>query len=204
MVKKKTLAGRITEHFLDGLIVLMPPAITIFVVMWTVDLTENLLGKYIPIDFPGIGLIAIIFTIWFVGFITGNRVAQKIIHFGELILDKIPVVKFIYTSVKQFSKAVFDSNSSFQKVVLVPYHQSLALGFLINNIPEPVQKKLGEEYVCVFVPWSLNMTSGTNLFVKKSEVIYIEMKSEDALQFMLTAGTVSKKGNEKATEKTFE
>jgi len=191
--KKKTLASRVSEDFLDGLIVLMPPAITIFVVMWILNLTESTVGKYIPIDFPGIGLITIIFTIWLVGFITGNRLAQKIISIGEWILDKIPVVKFIYSSVKQFSKAVFDSDSSFQNVVLVPYHQSLALGFLIDNIPTPVKDKLGDDYVCVFVPWSLNMTSGTNIFVKKSEVLQVEMKSEDALQFMLTAGTVTQK-----------
>jgi len=191
--KKKSLASRISEDFLDGLIVLMPPVITIFVVMWILNLTESTVGKYIPIDFPGIGLITIIFTIWLVGFITGNRLAQKIISIGEWFLNKIPVVKFIYSSVKQFSQAVFDSDSSFQNVVLVPYHQSLALGFLMDNIPAPVQEQLGDDYVCVFVPWSLNMTSGTNLFVKKSDLIHVEMKSEEALQFMLTAGTVSKK-----------
>lgn len=191
--KKKTLASRISEDFLDGLIVLMPPAITIFVVIWILELTEKNLGQYIPIKFPGIGLITIIFSIWFIGFITGNRLAQKIIRIGEWFLNKIPVVKFIYTSVKQFSKAVFDSDSSFQQVVLIPYHQSLALGFLMNNMPDAVKEKLGEEYVCVFVPWSLNMTSGTNLFVKKSDVIHVDMKTEDALQFILTAGTVSKK-----------
>ena len=192
--KKKSLASKITEDFLDGLIVLMPPVITIFVVMWILNLTESTVGKYIPVKFPGIGLITIIFTIWFVGFTTGNRLAQKIISIGEWFLNKIPVVKFIYSSVKQFSQAVFDSDSSFQNVVLVPYHQSLALGFLMD-IPAPVREKLGEDYVCVFVPWSLNMTSGTNLFVKKSEVIHVEMKSDEALQFMLTAGTVTNKEN---------
>lgn len=193
MSKKKTIASKISEDFLDGLIVLMPPVITIFVVMWILNLTESTVGKYIPINFPGIGLITIIFTIWLVGFLTGNRLAQKIISIGEWFLNKIPVVKFIYSSVKQFSQAVFDSDSSFQNVVLVPYHQSLALGFLIDNIPAPVKEKLGDDYVCVFVPWSLNMTSGTNLFVKKSDIIQVEMKSEAALQYMLTAGTVSKK-----------
>jgi len=191
--KKKSLASKISEDFLDGLIVLMPPVITVFVVMWILNLTESTVGKYIPINFPGIGLITIIFTIWLVGFLTGNRLAQKIISIGEWFLNKIPVVKFIYSSVKQFSQAVFDSDSSFQNVVLVPYHQSLALGFLMDNIPAPVKEKLGEDYVCVFVPWSLNMTSGTNLFVKKSDIIQVEMKSEAALQYMLTAGTVTKK-----------
>lgn len=195
MKEKKTLASKISEDFLDGLIVLMPPVITIFVVMWILNLTESTVGKYIPLKIPGIGLITIIFTIWLVGFITGNRLAQKIISIGEWFLNKIPVVKFIYSSVKQFSQAVFDSESSFQNVVLVPYHQSLALGFLIDNIPAPVKEKLGDEYVCVFVPWSLNMTSGTNLFVKKSDLIHVEMKSEAALQYMLTAGTVTKNKN---------
>ena len=193
--KKKSLASRISEDFLDGLIVLMPPVITIFVVMWILNLTESTVGKLIPVQFPGIGLITIIFTIWLVGFITGNRLAQKIISVGEWFLNKIPVVKFIYSSVKQFSQAVFDSDSAFQNVVLVPYHQSLALGFLMDNSPAPVQEQLGDDYVCVFVPWSLNMTSGTNLFVKKSDLLHVEMKSEEALQFMLTAGTVSKKEN---------
>ena len=159
MSKKTTLASKISEDFLDGLIVLVPPVITVFVVVEILELTETHLGKYIPIDFPGIGLITIIFTTWFVGFITGNRLAQKIISMGEWFLNKIPVVKFIYSSVKQFSQAVFDSDSAFQNVVLVPYHQSLALGFLMNNIPAAVTEKLGEDYVCVFVPWSLNMTS---------------------------------------------
>ena len=188
--KKKSIASKISEDFLDGLIVLMPPVITVFVVMWILDLTESTVGQYIPVNFPGIGLITIIFTIWLVGFLTGNSLAQKIISVGEWFLNKIPVVKFIYSSVKQFSHAVLDSDSAFKNVVLVPYHQSLALGFLME-IPAPIQDKLGEDYVCVFVPWSLNMTSGTNLFVKKSEVIHVEMKSDEALQFMLTAGTVS-------------
>ena len=53
-----------------------------------------------------------------------------------------------------------------------------------------MKEKLGEEYVCVFVPWSLNMTSGTNLFVAKKDVIYLEISSESALQYLLTAGAV--------------
>lgn len=119
--------------------------------------------------------------------------AKLVIEFLELLLDKIPVVKFIYSSVKQFSQAVLTSNSAFKHVVLVPYHQSWALGFLMTNVPPQVREKLGVDYVCVFVPWSLNMTSGTNLFVRRQEIIFVNMKAEDALQFMLTAGTISKK-----------
>lgn len=191
--KKKTgLSDKIAEQFLNGLIVLIPPAITAFVVMWLFDLTEGTIVQYLPVKFPGAGLVSILLFIWLVGIISGHNFPKKIIHLCEFILSKIPVVKFIYSSVKQFSKAIFETNSSFQKVVLVPYHESLALGFMMNNVPDAVREKIGDEYVCVFIPWSLNMTSGKNLFVKKSNVIHVDMKPEDALQFLLTAGTISK------------
>lgn len=195
--KSKTFIGGLTEYFFDGLIVIVPPAITIFVVMWIWDLTEGNIGKgineYLGTNLPGIGLIMILFSILAVGFFTANNLAKKIIALGEILVDKIPVVKFIYSSVKQFSQAVLTSNSAFKHVVLVPYHQSWALGFLMTNVPHQVREKLGVDYVCVFVPWSLNMTSGTNLFVRRQDIIFVNMKSEDALQFMLTAGTISRK-----------
>ncbi len=78
----------------------------------------------------------------------------------------------------------------FDHVVLVPFHQSRALGFVMAEVPAVLREKLGDDYVCVFVPWSLNMTSGTNLFVKKSDVIYLDISNESALQYMLTAGAV--------------
>ena len=194
--KKKTLIAGLTEYFFDGLIVIVPPAITIFVVMWIWNLTEGQLGKiineYLNTDLPGIGLIAILFSVLVIGFVTANNLAKKIIEWGEVLVDKIPVIKFIYSSVKQFAQAVLTSNSAFKHVVLVPYHQSWALGFLMTNVPNPVREKLGVDYVCVFVPWSLNMTSGTNLFVRRQDIIFVNMKPEDALQFMLTAGTISR------------
>ena len=194
--KKKTLPSRLSEYFLDGLIVIVPPAITIFIVVWIWNLTEGQLGKiineYLSTDIPGIGIITIAVSVLIVGFVTANNLAKKIIELGEILVDKIPVIKFIYSSVKQFSQAVLTSNSAFKHVVLVPYHQSWALGFLMTNVPAQVREKLGVDYVCVFVPWSLNMTSGTNLFVRRQDIIFVNMKAEDALQFMLTAGTISK------------
>ena len=194
--KEKSLAKRISECFLNGLIVIVPPAITIFIVVWIWNLTEGQLGKiineHLNTDLPGIGLITIAVSVLLIGFITANNLAKKIIELGEILVDKIPVIKFIYSSVKQFAQAVLTSNSAFKHVVLVPYHQSWALGFLMTNVPNPVREKLGVDYVCVFVPWSLNMTSGTNLFVRRQDIIFVNMKPEDALQFMLTAGTISK------------
>lgn len=195
--KEKSLAGKISEQFMNGLIILAPPAITAFVVVWILNITESRIGveieKYFHIQFPGIGLISILLFIWIIGFVFGHTFPQKVIKIVEYFLDKIPVVKFIYSSVKQFSKAIFESNSSFQKVVLVPYNGALVMGFLMRNIPEKVQEKLGKEYVCVYMPWSLNMTAGLNLFVKKSDLVILDMELEDGLQFILTAGTSNQK-----------
>ena len=188
--KKNNGGNAITQYFLNGLIVLVPLAITFFVVKWVLDLTEGMLGKNLPFYFPGLGLITLLLIIFVVGWFSSHLFWQRIIGIGEALLDKIPVVKFIYKSVKQFSTAMFESEGLFKTVVLVPYHQSLTMGFLISNAPAAVNDKLDGEYVCVFVPWSLNMTSGTNLFVKKSDVIFVDIKPEDALRFMLTAGAV--------------
>ncbi len=196
--KGKSLAGKISEQFMNGIIIVAPPAITAFVVMWILDLTENEIGvlieNFFNIHFFGIGLISVVIFIWVIGFVFGHTFPQKIINLIDYLLGKIPVVKFIYSSVKQFSKAIFESNSSFQKVVLAPYNGTMVMGFLMRNIPEAVQQKLGDEYVCVYMPWSLNMTAGLNLFVKKSDLVILDMELEDGLQFILTAGTMAKKG----------
>ena len=180
-----------SKTFLNGLIVLVPVAITLFVVGEILHFTEGVLGKHLPFYFPGIGLVAVLLIIYIVGWISTHWLLKHLITFGESLLNKIPVVKFIYNSVKQFSTAIFESNSMFQNVVLVPFHQSLAMGFLMSDVPQVIKDKLGEDYVCVFVPWSLNIPSGTNLFVKRSEIIHIDIKSEEALQFMLTAGNAN-------------
>ena len=182
---------------MNGLITLAPPAITIFVVMWILNITEGQVGIKIEeifhLNFPGVGLISILFSVWLVGFIFGHTLPQKVFKLCEYLLDQIPVVKFIYSSVKQFSKAIFESNSAFQRVVLVPYNGVMVMGFLLKNIPDAVKEKMGEDYVCVYMPWSLNMTAGMNLFVKRSELVLLNMELEDGLQFVLTAGTSNEK-----------
>ena len=152
--------------------------------------TEGVLGKHLPFYFPGLGIITVVLGIYFVGWISSYWIMRRMIHYGEVLLGKIPVVKFIYNSVKHLSTAVFESNNMFDHVVLVPFHQSKALGFIMADVPPVLKEKLGDDYVCVFVPWSLNMTSGTNLFVRKQDVIYLDISSESALQYMLTAGAV--------------
>ena len=192
--KQKSFTEQVSSSFFKGLLIVVPPAITVFVVMWLFNLTENSIGKFLPVKIPGVGLVIVLVAIWIVGVLSGNFLSKAVIEFFDALIGKIPVVKFIYGSVKQVTKALFESDSAFKNVVLVPYQHSYVLGFLLLNIPEPVREKLGEDYVCVYVPWSMNMTAGMNLFTKKSEIIYLNMAPPDAFQFILTAGTISTAG----------
>ena len=192
--KPKSFTEQISSSFFKGLLIVVPPAITVFVVVWLFELTERLISKYMPVKFPGLGLILVLVAIWIIGVLSGNYFSKKILGFFESLLGKIPIVKVVYRSVKQVSKAVFETDSMFKSVVLVPYNQSYVLGFLLLNMPEPIREKLGDEYVCVYMPWSMNMTAGMNFFVKRSEVIMLDMLPPDALQFILTAGTISTGG----------
>lgn len=189
--KSKSLKEKITSSFFRGLLIVVPPAITIAVMMWLFEFTEKNIGGILPFKFPGVALIIVLVGICLVGVMSGNFLSRTIIEFFDMLISKIPVVKFIYGSVKQVSKALFDSDSAFKNVVLVPYQHSYILGFLMLSVPEPVKEKLGNEYVCVYIPWSMNMTAGMNLFVKESDVIYLNMLPQDAFQFILTAGTFS-------------
>lgn len=189
--KPKSFKEQISSSFFKGLLIVVPPAITIFLVTWLFELTENSIGKFLPVKIPGTGLIIVLVGIWIVGVLSGNFLSEKILGIFDALISKIPIVKFIYGSVKQVSKALFESDSAFKRVVLVPYQGNYVLAFQMLNLPEPVKEKLGEEYVCVYMPWSMNMTAGMNFFVKKSDVIYVDMMPQDALQFILTAGTIS-------------
>ncbi|MBR2214973.1 MAG: DUF502 domain-containing protein [Selenomonadaceae bacterium] len=184
------LWSKFSRRFINGLILLVPIGITGFVVVMVLDFTEGILGQHLPYYVPGLGLITTVLTIYLVGWLSSYWFMRAFIRRVEGFLGQIPVVKFIYNSVKHLSTAVFESNNMFDQVVLIPFHQSKALGFIMADVPPALKEKLGDDYVCVFVPWSLNMTSGTNLFVRKAEVIYLDISNESALQYMLTAGAV--------------
>ena len=129
--------------------------------------------------------------IYGVGWASTNWVLASVISFGENMIGTIPFVKFIYTSVKRLSEAVLDSSSNFKRVVHVPFQGALALGFVMADLPPRFREAMGgEDYICVFIPWSLNMTSGTTLLVRAEDVVDIDISKEDALRYMLTAGAV--------------
>ncbi|MDT8901939.1 DUF502 domain-containing protein [Anaeroselena agilis] len=186
----------LSRYFINGLIVIVPMAITFFVVVQILDITERILGRHLPVKFPGFGLVAVIAIILVVGWLSSHWVMRRCIEVGEKALSKIPILKFIYNSVKQLSTAVFESQNMFKHAVLVPFPHPGAktLGFVMTELSAPLARNLCEESVCVFIPMSLNMTAGFNIIVPKRDIIPLDVTSESALQYILTAGTVMPRG----------
>ena len=169
------MMNRLSHYFINGLIVLVPIVITYFVIATVFALVEGIVESYIPLKFPGAGVALLIIVILVAGWITSTWTwaSQRIISYFETVVDKIPVVKFIYNSVKRVSTMLFESKTMFSQVVLIPYpHPNVkTIGFLMpkpSSLLAPYLSK-DEEYESVFLPWSLNMTSGFNVFVPKKD-----------------------------------
>lgn len=184
----------LTKYFLNGLIIIIPIAITIFVIVQIFAFAENILGRHLPqsIHFPGIGLGAVVLIIVLTGWLSTHWLLRELLQWGDRLVGSIPVVKFIYNSVKKISTAIFESQQLFKNAVLVPYpHQGVkALGFLMPQLSESLAQHFAEEHVCVFVPLSLNMTAGVNIIVARKDIVPLDVTSESALQYVLTAGAI--------------
>ncbi|MDQ0205134.1 DUF502 domain-containing protein [Pectinatus haikarae] len=189
----KRLMNKLSKCFINGIMIIIPIFITYLVISTVWLMIDGLIGHYIPIKFPGMGIIIVLIIITLVGGLSSNWISKRFISWGEEFIGRIPVVKFIYGSVKRLSDTIFKSGNMFENAVLVPYpHPGVrCLGFVMTPVSAVMADYLGgEEYVSVFIPWSLNMTSGFNVFVPKKDVIYIDIQGEDALQYIITAGAV--------------
>ena len=189
--------GRVSKYFLNGVIVLVPIAITLFVVMQLFSFTEWLVGRFLPpyMKFTGVSMLVMLVSIVLIGLLSTHWALQWLLAWGERMLNRIPGVKFVYNSVKQLSSAMLESKSLLKNPVLVPfpYPGSYSLGFVSSEPSEGLTEQLPEEHVCVFVPMSLNMTAGFNIFVPRSEIRPLDVTSESALQYVLTAGSIMPK-----------
>ena len=189
--------GKVSKYFLNGVIVLVPISITLFVVTQVFTFTEWLVGRFLPayMRFPGVSMLVMLTTIVLIGLLSTHWALQWLLAWGEKMLNRIPGVKFIYNSVKQLSSAMLESKSLLKHPVLVPfpYPGAFSLGFLTSEVSEGLSEKLPDEHVCVFVPMSLNLTAGFNLFVPRSEIRPLDVTSESALQYVLTAGSIMPK-----------
>jgi uncharacterized membrane protein len=199
------LGARLRGYFLTGLIVVGPVAITIYVVWWFINLVDAwvkplipqsyLPETYLPFNVPGVGLIVGILGLMVVGALTANLFGRTIVSYGEMMLDRMPVVRGVYRLVKQIFTTVFSkSGTSFKRVGLIEFPRKglHAIVFLAGDPPTEVDEKIGggNPLITVFMPNGPNPTTGFIVFVPASEVIALDLAVEDAAKLIVSAGLV--------------
>ena len=144
-------------------------------------------------DLPGVGILIVLAIILATGVFAANFAGQWWIKLWDRIITHIPIVKSIYSSVKQVSGTLFSSNgNAFRKAVLIPYPRngSWTIAFVTGTPAEEVAAKLGAEHVNVFLPTTPNPTSGFFMIVPRADIIELEMSVEEALKHIVSMGSV--------------
>jgi uncharacterized membrane protein len=200
------IIARLRGYFLTGLIVVGPVAITIYVFLWFINLIDGwvkpllpeayLPDNYLPFPVPGVGLIVGIITLIFVGALTANLFGRTIVSYGEMMLDRMPVVRGVYRLLKQIFQTVFSkSGTSFKRVGLIefPRRGLYTLVFISSDPPAEVKEKVGngESWMTVFLPNAPNPTTGFVIFIPASDVTMLDMAIEDGVKMVVSAGLVS-------------
>ena len=202
---KPGFVGRLRNYFLTGLIVVGPVLITFYLtwsfVTWVDDLVRPLVPiayrpeTYLPFKIPGSGLVVAVFALTLLGFLTANLIGRTLVDLGEMVLDKMPIVRAIYRSLKQVFETLFSgSGSSFRKVGLVefPAPGMWSIVLLSQSPSESINGSLPgkEEYCSVFLPCAPNPTTGFFFYLPKSQIIEIDMSAEQAATLIMSAGVV--------------
>jgi len=191
------------KYFITGLLILVPLAITVWVlnlIIGTMDQSLLLLPEswrpeaLVGFHIPGLGTILTLLIIFITGLATRNFIGRQVVSLWEGLLTRIPVVKSIYSSVKQVSDTLFSSSgNAFRKAVLVQYPRqgSWTIAFLTGIPGGEVKNHLQGDYVSLYVPTTPNPTSGFFLMVPRADTIELDMSVDEALKYIVSMGVVS-------------
>ncbi len=201
-----SLATRIRNNFLTGLIICAPVAITIWLTWSFIDWADSWVKPYIPSRYnpesylqfaiPGFGLLIAVTTITLIGFLGKNLIGRSIVDFGERIFHRTPLVRTLYKSLKQIFESVLkDQSSSFKKVGLMEFPSPglWALVFIATEARGEIAVKLNEdgvEMVAVFLPPTPVPTAGFLIFVPRDKLKVLDMSPEEAAKLLFSGGLV--------------
>lgn len=200
------------KYFITGLLILVPLAITAWVlhaVISTMDQSLLLLPvqwrpeALIGFKIPGLGAVLTVLIIFVTGLLTKNFIGNYVVAAWEALLNRIPIVNSIYSSVKQVSDTLFSSTgNAFSKAVLIQYPRegSWTIAFLTGKPSGDVAQHLGDDFISVYVPTTPNPTSGYFLMVPKKDAIELEMSVDTALKYVVSMGVVAPEVSEKLSD----
>lgn len=191
------------KYLISGLLVWLPIWVTLLVIRFLVDILSRsltllphewqpdvLLGFHVP----GIGVIITLLVILLTGIFAANFIGSKLVDFGDAIVARIPLVRSIYTGVKQVTQTVFTpGGQSFRKVLLVEFPKQgvWSIAFQTGEVIKDIENALGSEpMVSYFIPTTPNPTSGFLMMAPKSKVIELNMSVDQALKLVISLGVV--------------
>ena len=208
------------KYFITGLVILLPIAVTIALVTFIINflthpfvsvIEQFLEGRDWYLKYRGplhFGLqIALIFTLFFftvlLGFLARIVAFKSLLSLYDYVLHRIPIIKTVYKATQQVIKTIFGSTSrSFKQVVMVkfPSEGSYCIGLISSHAPTLCERTLGTPLVTVFVPTTPNPTSGFLMMYREDQVIYLDMRVEDAFKYIISCGVIAANDPELPTE----
>nr|WP_298684699.1 DUF502 domain-containing protein [uncultured Dongia sp.] len=203
-VARLGLGVRLRNYFLAGILITAPVSLTIYIawlfISW-VDQTvlplvppEYNPENYLPFSIPGIGLIIVLLVLTLIGAVTAGLFGRLTRQLMESILNRLPIIRSIYSAIKQIVETVLANQSSaFRDSVLVEFPRAGAwtLGFVTGTTPPEVAAAIGGDALTIFVPTTPNPTSGYLIFVPRKDVIYLDMSVEDGIKLVVSGGIVA-------------
>lgn len=190
------------RYLIAGLLVWVPLGVTFMVIKLLAGIMDRTLvllpeayrpDQLLGIHIPGLGVVLVTIVVLITGMVVANLFGRKLVSLWESLLAQIPLVRSIYTGVKQILETVFSSNDqSFRKVLLVEYPRAglWTLAFQSSTTVGEAQVKTGHDVVNVFIPTTPNPTSGFFIMVPREDVIELEMSVDDGLKMIISAGVV--------------
>lgn len=190
------------RYLVAGLLVWIPLGVTIFILKVLIGLMDKTLllipqqyrpEEWLGFSVPGLGLILTLLVLLVTGLLAANIVGRSMVGLWESLLDRIPVVRSVYSAAKNFTEIVFsDSGQSFKKVLLIEYPRKgiYSLAFQTATNLGEVQGRMGEQMVCTFVPTTPNPTSGYIIIVPKKDIIELDMEIDEALKMIISLGVI--------------
>lgn len=194
--------NRFRTYLVTGLLVWVPLGITVFLIRFMVDFVDRILllipkpyrpEELLGYNIPGLGFVLVFIVLIVTGILAANFFGRKLVALWESVLNRIPLVRSVYSASKTFAEVVLtDNQSSFKDVMLVEYPRKglYSICFQTSTDLGEVQQRTGEEVICVFVPTTPNPTSGVMIMVPRKDVIRLDMEVEEAVKMVVSLGVV--------------
>ena len=190
------------RYLVAGMLVWLPILATIWVVGFIVDLMDRTLlllpTQYRPeallgFALPGLGAVFAFLVLLVTGLLVTNLVGRQLVAYWEELLQRIPLVRSVYSGVKSFAESVLTSSHSFRQVVAVEYPRAgiWSIGFVTADEEQEVSAKTGRPLACVFISPAPNPTAGFIILVPRSELIELDMSIDAAMKMIVTCGVVT-------------